>query len=90
MLRKRFKSNNDYVVRLFKQVFHIILVFLDALRTPDYSLEELLIKSCKMQTGLHKHHFYVYRTDFAKKRGHISCATTSLYAVKIACDLVML
>ena len=31
-----FKGNNDYVVRLFKQVFHIILVFLNALRTPNY------------------------------------------------------
>ena len=51
------KSNNDYVVILFKQVFHIILVFLDALRTPNYSLDEILIKSCKTQTGLLKHHF---------------------------------
>ena len=63
-----FKSKNDYVVRLFKQVFFcIILVFFDALRTLNYSLEELLFKSCKMQTGLHKHHFYIYRTDFAMK-----------------------
>ena len=35
-----FKSNNDYVVRLFKQIFHIILVFLDALRTPKRSQSE--------------------------------------------------
>ena len=48
-----FKSNNDYVVRLIKQVCHIILVFLDALRTPNYSLEQVLIKSCKMHTFLH-------------------------------------
>ena len=33
------KSNNDYVVRLFKYIFHIILVFLDVLRTPNYSSE---------------------------------------------------
>ena len=84
-----FKSNNNYVVKLIKHIFRIILVFLDALRTPNYSLEELLIKSCKIQTGLHKHHFYVYRTDFAMKRGQSACATTSLNAVKIVCSLVM-
>ena len=39
------KSNNDYVVRLFKYISHIILVFLDVLRTPNYSSEEMLIKS---------------------------------------------
>ena len=78
------------MVRLFKEVFHIILVFLDALRALNYSSEEMLIKSCKIHTGLHKHHFYSYRTDFAIKRGHSSCATTSLNAVKMACKLVML
>ena len=85
-----FKSNNYYVVRLIKQVFHIILVFLDALKTPNYSVEEILIKSCIMQICLHKHHFYVYRTDFATKRGQSASATTYLNAVKIACNLVML
>ena len=45
-----FKSFNDSVVRLIKQVFNIILFFLGALRTPNYSLEELLIKSCIIQT----------------------------------------
>ena len=44
-----FKSNNEYVVRLFKLVFLIILVFLDALRTSNYSSGELLIKSCKFR-----------------------------------------
>ena len=67
VLYYKLKSNDDYVIRLIKQVFHIILVFLDALRTPNYSLEQLLIKSCKIQTCLHKHHFYIYRTDFAMK-----------------------
>ena len=84
-----FNSNNDYVVR-FLEVFHIILVFLYALRTPNYSLDELLIKSCKMHTGYHKNHFYVYGTDFAMKRGQSECATTSLNAVKIACNPAML
>ena len=64
-----FIHNNDYVVRLLKQVFHIILVFLETefFRTPNYSLEELLIKSYKMQTGLHKHPFYDYRTGFCNE-----------------------
>ena len=96
MLRKRYIFQTYkatmimYVVKLIKQVFHIIFVFLDTLRAPNYSLEELLIKSCKMQTCLHKHHFYVYRTDIAMKRGQRACATKSLNAVKIACNLVML
>ena len=84
------KSNNDYVVRLIKRVFHIILVFLDALRTPNYSLDELLIKLCKMQSCLHKHLFYVYKTDFAMKLGQSAYAVTCLNAVKIACNLAML
>ena len=46
----------------------------------------MLINSCIINTGLHKHHFYFYRTDFAMKRGHGECATTSLNAVKIACN----
>ena len=41
------KKNNGYVVRRFKQNFHIILVFLGALKTPKYSSDEMLIKTCK-------------------------------------------
>ena len=79
------------MVRIFIQdFFYIILVFLDALRAPNYSLEELLNKSCKMPTGLHKHHFYVYRTDFAMKRGQNARAITSLNAFKIAGNPLML
>ena len=40
-------GNTDYLVRLFKQVFQIILVFHDALRTPIYSSEEYLINHVK-------------------------------------------
>ena len=69
-------KRTDFVARLFKQVFHIILVFRDALRTPNYSSEEVFIKSCEIQTGLHKQHFYFYRTGFAMKRGHSACTTT--------------
>ena len=68
----------------------MILVFLAALRTPSYSLEKMLVKTYKIHTGLHTHHFYIYKTDFAMKRGHRACATTSLNAVKIACKLVTL
>ena len=32
--------------------FPYSIVILDALITPNYSLKELFIKSCKMQTGL--------------------------------------
>ena len=37
------KSNNSYVVRLFKNVLHMILDFFAALRTPIDSSEEKLI-----------------------------------------------
>ena len=43
-----------------------------------------------MQTGLHKHHFYGYTADFAMKRGQSACATTSLNAVKIAYNPIIL
>ena len=68
----------------------MILVIFDAFRTSNYSLEEMLVKTRKIHTGLHKHHFYFYRPDFAMKRGHSACATTSLSTVKIACKFVML
>ena len=94
MLRKRFIFQTLKATMVYGQTnqtcFSYNLVFLDALRTPTYSLEEQLLKSCKMQTCLHKHHFYVYRSDFAMKRGQSACATTSLNAVKIACNIVML
>ena len=60
------------------------------LSTPNYSSEEVLISSCKIRTGLHEHHFYFYRTDFAMKRSPSACATTSLNAVTIGCKLVTL
>ena len=95
MLRKRFIFQTLKATMIIwsdysNKIFHIIFVFLDALRTPNYSLEEILIISYKMQTGLHKHHFYVYRIDFAIKRGRSACATTSLNAFKTACNLVVL
>ena len=70
--------------------FHIVLDFFDTVRTLNYSSKEMLFKSFKIHTGLHKHHLYFYRTGFAMKRGHSTCATTSLNAVKIACKLVIL
>ena len=63
--------------------FNVILDFLDTLRTPNYTSEGMLMKSSKIHTGLHKHHFYLYRTDFAMKRGHSACATTPLNAAKL-------
>ena len=78
------------MARVFKKVFHVISVFLDTLKTPNYSSKEMLIKSCKIRTGLHKHLFFFNWTDFAMERGHSACAPTSLNAVKIACKLVML
>ena len=79
MLRKRFivQTLNSNMIMLsdYSNKF-LILVFPDALGTPNYFSEEMLIKSSKIQTGLHKHHSYFYRTDFAMKRG--CSATTSL------------
>ena len=95
MLRKRFifqtlKGTKIMWSYYSNKFFHITLVFLDSLRTPNYPSEEMLIKLCKIHTSLHKHHFCFHRIDFAMKRGHSTCATTSLYAFKIACELVML
>ena len=60
----------------------MILVFHDPLRTSNYSLEEMVVKTCKIHTGLPKHHIYFYRSDFAMKRGHSACATSFLNTVK--------
>ena len=90
MLRKRFILNIQTLkVTMFmwsdysKIIFIYIFFLLDALRTPNYSSEEMLIKSCKIHACLHKHLCYMYfcRTDFAMKRGHILYAETSLNAV---------
>ena len=70
--------------------FSYNLVFLDALKTPNYYSKEILIKSCKIHIGLHKHHFYFYRTDFAMKQGYSACLTAFLKAVKKVCNFVML
>ena len=68
----------------------MILAFLDAFRTSNYSLEEMLVNTCKIHTGLHNHQFYFYSFDFAMRRGHSAWAKTSLNTVKIACKLFML
>ena len=86
MLKATMIMSSDYS----NKFFHIILVFLNTFRTPNYSSKKMFIKSCKIHTGLHKHHSYFYRTDFAINRGHSACPTTSLNVIKIVCKLIML
>ena len=69
MLRKRFifqtlKATMSMWSDYSKTFFHIILVFLDALRTPNYSSEEIISKSCKIHKALHKHFGVSYIVKF--------------------------
>ena len=93
MLRKRFISQTIKATMIMwsdysNYFLYIILVLLDVLRAPNYSSEEMLIKSCKIQTDLQKHPLYFYRTDFTMKRSHIVGTITSLNVVKKCKELV--
>ena len=84
-----FKSNNDYVARLFKLVFHIILFFPDAKELRIISQRRCLSNYVKLRQVYTRITSTCIGLICYEKRSY-RCATTSLNAVKIACKLAML